>query len=286
MIKTNILPTNLNLILSRSHLLLFFMVIVIADTFAQKRDIHQEEWSDLFNGVSLDGWDIKIAGHELNNNHHETFRVENGILKVDYSRYDDFDDRFGHIFYDESFSHYRLVVEYRFVGEQVPGGPGWAYRNNGIMFHSQSAASMKRDQHFPVSIEFQLLGGDGQQDRPNGSICTPGTHVVVDGTLETSHCTDSGGPTHHGDQWVRAELVVHGDSLARHILNGESVIEYSGLQLVDGTPLASGFIALQSESHPTHFRSVRILNLRGCMDPNATNFKSYYVADDPVTCEY
>lgn len=246
----------------------------------------QEEWVDLFNGVSLDGWDVKIAGHELNDNYLETFRVENGLLKVDFSRYDKFDNLFGHIFYEEPFSHYRLKVEYRFVGEQVPGGPGWAYRNNGIMFHSQSAASMEMDQHFPVSIEFQLLGGDGQQERPNGSICTPGTHVVVDDTLKTSHCIDSGGPTHHGDQWVTAELVVHGDSLARHILNGELVIEYSGLQLDDGTPLSSGFIALQSESHPTQFRSVRILNLKGCMDPQARNYKSYYVADDKDACLY
>ncbi len=286
MAMANIHPTDLNSILSRSLILLFCLVIFITDAISQKRDIHQEEWSDLFNGVSLDGWDIKISGYELNENVLETFRVENGILKVDYSRYYEFDDRFGHIFYEESFSHYRLEVEYRFVGEQVPNGPGWAYRNNGIMFHSQSAASMERDQHFPVSIEFQLLGGDGEQERPNGSICTPGTHVVFDGSLQTSHCIDSGGPTHHGDQWVRAELVVHGDSLARHILNGEAVIEYTGMQLEDGTPLSSGFIALQSESHPTHFRTVRILNLKGCMDPNATNHKSYFVADDSDACEY
>ncbi len=286
MIMTNTHSSIFNLILSRLLPLLVFMVIAFADAFTQKRDIHHEDWSDLFNGVSLDGWDIKITGYDLNDNALETFRVENGVLKVDYSRYDTFDDRFGHIFYEEPFSHYRLVVEYRFVGEQTPGGPGWAYRNNGIMFHSQSASSMERDQRFPVSIEFQLLGGDGEQDRPNGSICTPGTHVVVDGTLQTSHCIDSGGPTHHGDKWVRAELVVHGDSSARHILNGESVIEYSGMQLEDGTPLSSGFIALQAESHPTHFRKISILNLKGCMDPEAINFKSYYVADDPDACVY
>ncbi len=262
------------------------LIAIILGSITQNDNTHQEEWVELFNNVNLDGWEIKIAGREVNDNYLETFRVYNGILKVDYSQYDAFGDRFGHIFYEEPFSHYRLKVEYRFVGKQVPGGPGWAYRNNGIMFHSQSAASMEKNQHFPVSVEFQLLGGDGDQDRHNGSICTPGTRVVVDGDLKTSHCINSGGPTYHGDQWVTAELVVHGDSLAQHILNGELVIEYTGIQLEDGTPLSFGFIALQSESHPTHFRSISILNLKGCMDHRARNYRSYYVASDPRSCKY
>ncbi len=219
------------------------------------------EWVDLFNGENLDGWDIKIRGYELNDNYGNTFRVEDGILKIRYDEYDTFEERFGHIFYEEPFSHYHLIVEYRFVGEQVQNGPGWAYRNNGIMFHSQPAATMLLNQDFPVSIEYQLLGGDGTNDRPNGSICTPGTHVVVDGQLRREHCIGSGGPTHHGDQWVTAELIVRGDELIQHILNGELVMEYSGTQLEDGTPLTEGHIALQAESHPTDIRSVRIRKL-------------------------
>lgn len=219
------------------------------------------EWIDLFNGENLDGWDIKISGYELNDNYGETFRVEDGLLVVSYDQYDTFGDRFGHIFYEEPFSHYHLIVEYRFVGEQVENGPGWAYLNNGIMFHSQSAESMGLDQDFPDSIEFQLLGGDEGTERPNGSICTPGTHVVVDGELMTNHCYGSEGPTHYPGEWVTAELIVHGDELAQHILNGELVMEYSGLQLEDGTPLTEGHIALQAESHPTEFRSIRLREL-------------------------
>ncbi len=220
-----------------------------------------EDWIELLNGKNLDGWDIKIRGHELNDNFGNTFRVEDGILKIRYDQYETFANRFGHIFYKKPYSHYHLVVEYRFVGEQVSGGPGWAFRNNGIMFHSQSAASMKLDQDFPNSIEFQLLGGDGERNRPNGSICTPGTHVVINGELRREHCIDSGGPTHHGDQWVTAELIVRGDKSIRHILNGKEVMKYSGTQLDDGTPLKKGYLALQSESHPTDIRSVRIREL-------------------------
>jgi hypothetical protein len=245
---------------------------------------HEEEWVELFNGENLDGWDLKIRGYELNENYGETFRVEDGLMKVRYDQYDTFENRFGHIFYEEPFSYYRLIVEYRFVGDQVDGGEGWAYRNNGIMFHSQSAESMEIDQDFPDSIEFQLLGGDGENERSNGSICTPGTHVVVDGELRTQHCINSGGPTHHGDQWVTAELVAYGDSLIQHVLNGEVVIEYTGPQLDDGTPLDSGYIALQSESHPTDVRSVQILNLEGCMDPSNLAYRSYFVKSNPDAC--
>ena len=249
-------------------------------------DPDTEEWVELFNGENLDGWDFKISGYELNYNFNNTFRVEDGLMKVRYDEYETFNGEFGHIFYQESFSHYRLQVDYRFVGEQAPNGPGWAFRNNGIMFHSQSAESVELDQDFPDSIEFQLLGGDGENDRSNGSICTPGTHVVVGGELQTQHCINSNGPTHHGDQWVTAELVAFGNALIRHKLNDEVVIEYTNPHLDNGTPLTGGYFALQAESHPTDIRSVRILNLEGCMDENARNYKSYYVKDNPDACVY
>jgi hypothetical protein len=249
-------------------------------------DPDTEDWVELFNGENFDGWDFKIRGYELNYNYNNTFRVEDGLMKVRYDEYEEFNGQFGHIYYNEPFSHYRLQVEYRFVGEQAPNGPGWAFRNNGIMFHSQSAESVELDQDFPNSIEFQLLGGDGDNDRPNGSICTPGTHVVVGGELKTQHCISSNGPTHHGDQWVTAELVAFGNALIRHKLNDEVVIEYTNPHLDDGTPLTGGYFALQAESHPTDIRSVRILNLEGCMDENARNYKSYFVKDNPDACVY
>jgi hypothetical protein len=270
------------------NLIQFLLSILIGTALVVSGTVYnqqEEEWTDLFNGENLDGWDIKINGHELNDNYGNTFRAEDGLLMVRYDQYDTFNDRIGHIFYHEPFSHYRLIVEYRFVGEQIEDGPGFGFRNNGIMFHSQSAESMDLEQWFPTSVEFQLLGGDGENDRPNGNIFTPGTHVVIDGELRTDqNLIQLDGPTIHGDEWVTAELVVMGDSLVQHFVNGELVIEYTEPQLEDGTPLQSGYIALQSESHPTDFRSIRILNLVGCMDENASNYKSYYVKPDPEAC--
>jgi hypothetical protein len=270
------------------HLLLAFLfgsVLAVIGFFQNPQD--EEVWKELFNGEDLENWDVKINGYELNDNYGDTFRVDDGLMKVRYDQYDSFNDRIGHIFYQAPFSHYRLIVEYRFIGEQIEGGPGFGFRNNGVMFHSQPAESMDLEQWFPTSVEFQLLGGDGENERPNGNIFTPGTHVVIDGELMTDqNLIQLGGPTIHGDEWVTAELVVLGDSLIRHFVNDELVIEYSGTQLEDGTPLDSGYIALQSESHPTDFRSIRILNLVGCMDKNASNYKTYYVESDPEACRY
>lgn len=223
---------------------------------------NNDQWQSLFNGENLDNWDIKIRGFELNDNYKNTFRVEDGLLKVSYDEYETFDERFGHIFYNVPFSDYILKVEYRFVGEQIENAPGWAYRNNGIMFHSQSAGSMELNQNFPVSVEAQFLGGEGEGERPNFSVCTPGTHVVVDGELRTEHCITSEGKTYHGDQWVTVELHVYSDSIVHHIIENDTVLTYTDLQISDtGEPLKNGYIALQAESHPTEFRKIEILDL-------------------------
>jgi len=253
----------------------------------------------LFNGKDLSGWKVKITGHDLNDNFGSTFRVEEGILKVKYDQYDSFRQQFGHLFYEKKFSYYLLAVEYRFTGEQCKGGPDWAKRNSGAMLHSQDPATMLKDQDFPISIEAQLLGGLGEGNRPTANLCTPGTQVHLGDSLFTPHCINSRSKTYDGDQWVHAEFLVLGDSLIRHSVEGEPVLEYTHPEIgggnvspvdpkvkKDGTSLSEGFIALQSESHPVEFRKVELLNLMGCMDPKAKNYKSYYVKSDPSACGY
>ncbi len=262
-------------------------------------DAQQKEWTPLFNGQNLDGWTPKVTGHAPGENANNTFRVEDGNLTVRYDEYDTFDDQFGHLVSDTSFSHYVVAAEYRFIGEQAPGGADWATENNGLMLHSQSAETMTRDQDFPISIEVQLLGSAGQDERPTANLCTPGTHVTMADTLTTTHCIDSSSDTYPGSEWVRVEARVLGDSLVEHRVNGTKVLEYTDLQIgggmvanpdssvkQDGTALSSGRIAIQGESHPTQFRSIEVLNLRGCTDPEASNYKDYYVASAPSRCTY
>jgi hypothetical protein len=233
------------------------------------------EWQQLFNGRDLTGWTPKIRGHDAGENFADTFRVEGGVLRVAYDKYDgEFNERFGHLFYDKPFSNYVLRIEYRFVGEQATSGPGWAVRNSGVMIHGQTPQSMTKDQDFPVSIEVQFLGGDGRRPRTTANLCTPGTNVVLNGRLHTPHCTNSTSKTYHGDQWVTAEIEVHGGKLIRHKIDGESVLEYSEPQLDErdanarrlldaGTQkmLTGGTISLQSESHPIEFRKVELREL-------------------------
>ncbi len=211
------------------------LFLLLATLTASGQSHAKEDWIQLFNGKNLVGWVPKIRGHETGENFANTFRVKNGVMQVGYEAYEGpFNARFGHIFYERPFSHYRLVVEYRFIGDQVQGGPGWAFRNSGIMLHSQPPESMRRDQTFPICIEVQLLGGDGERERSTMNLCTPGTHVVFNGKLVTDHCTDSRSKTYHGDQWVRAEVLVLGSSVVRHIAEGEAVLEYEMPQVGGG----------------------------------------------------
>ena len=231
-------------------------------------------WIPLFNGRDLSNWLPKFSGHPLGENYRNTFRVEDGVLKVSYDNWPAFNGEFGHLFYDRVFSHYLLRVEYRFTGEQLANGPAWALRNNGLMLHSQDPRSMTADQEFPVSIEVQLLGGTGTGPRPTANVCSPGTHYVFRGELFTPHCQNSSSATYEGDQWVSLELEVRGDDLVRHRLDGEVVFEYGGLQLDPADPdaqrlladghglsLGEGYISIQAETHPTEFRKIEILPL-------------------------
>src|SRR5262245_31696686 len=253
-----------DMILYRRLIAAFLLVAACA---VAQNDPNRKEWIQAFNGKNLDGWVMKITGFPLGENFANTFRAESGLMKVSYDQYPEFGSHFGHIFYRTPFSHYIVAVEYRFVGEQVKGGPNWAVRNNGIMVHCQAPETMGKDQDFPISVEVQLLGGGPAGERSTANMCSPGTEVVRDGAMVKGHCMNSSSETYRGDQWVRVEAEILGSEKVRHFVNGKLVLEYGDLKIgggnvsnfdpsvkKDGTPLGSGYIALQAESHPTEFR--------------------------------
>jgi hypothetical protein len=228
-------------------------------------------WTQIFNGKNLEGWTPKITGFPLGTNYADTFRVEDGALKVSYAGYTNFGGRFGHLFWKERLTNYVLRIEYRFTGNQVAGGPGWAFRNSGVMLHCEDPRGMDVGQDFPTSLEAQMLGGPDTGKRTTLNLCTPGTDVVMDGKLTGRHCTESSSKTYPGDQWVTAEIEVHGSKLIKHIVEGETVLTYTLPQLdekdvharklipADGNKLvSSGYISLQAESHPVEFRKVEL----------------------------
>jgi len=207
----------------------------------------------------------------MENQRLRAFRVEDSLLKISYDDYDRYDQRYGAIFYDEAFDNYRLKVEYRFVGDTAHAAPNWGFRDSGIQYHGQSPHTLALNQNFPIALEYNLHGGDGENERPVGQICTIGTKVRIDGELNSSFCTPpTVSRTFHGDQWVTAEIEVRGDSIS-HWVNGEKILSFShpqydpahelGKTFIQGDSVAisSGYISLQSNSHPIQFRRIEIL---------------------------
>lgn len=222
------------------------------------RETDTTGWLTLFNGENLEGWIPKVKGFAVGENPGDIFRVENGVIKVSYDKFDNFGGRFGHLFCKKPFSSYIFRMEYRFIGKQAPGGPGWAFRNSGVMVHGQTPESMTKDQSFPNSIEVQLLGAKEGQKRPTGNLCTPGTKYVKNDKVVTRHCANSVSQSYPGDQWVQIEIHVNGSHEIIHVINGNEVFRYQQPQLDNGTLLEKGSISLQAESHSCEFRNIEI----------------------------
>jgi hypothetical protein len=234
------------------------------------------EWIKLFNGKDINDWVVKIHHHDVGVNFGNTFRVEDGMIKVRYDQYGDFNDQFSHLYYKIPFSQFHLKLEYHFTGELQKGAPDYTLLNSGVMFHSQDPHGMLNEQNWPISVEMQFLAGLGDgKPRPTGNMCSPGTEIEYQGKLYEDHCLNSTSKTYDKDEWVRAELIVLGDSLVTHIINGDTVLQYSKptmgggvVQGFDSTlwqpgkPLTSGFIALQSEGQPIDFRNIELMNLQ------------------------
>ena len=255
-----------------------FLIVFILITFLScDNDQSNIQWVNLFNGENLNGWEMKIAGYELNNNYRNTFSVNDGVIKVSYNDYDSFDEKFGHLFYTKKkFKNYHLKMDYRFYGEHANllknENEAWNYKNSGVMLHSEDPSKMFLDQEFPVSIEAQFLGGSGDRDRPTLNMCSPGTEVDINGSQALKHCVSSSSNTYHTEDWVSIELIVYSDSIVHHIIDRDTVMTYSNIKIgggylsdnftdLIGKPLKEGYISLQSEGHPIEFKNIRVKEL-------------------------
>lgn len=289
-------------------------ILLLSTINLKAQNSEKEEWIALFNGIDLTDWEIKISDYDIGTNLYETFVVEDSMIRINYNNYEQFNNAFGHMYYETPFSHYNLSFDYRFTGDQLKGGASWNVRNSGIMLHSQSASSNEFGQHFPVSIELQLLGGLDQGERTTANVCTPGTAVKMDKKVNYQHCINSKSETYHGDRWVHCEAIVMGGEYMTFIVEGDTVLHFEDPQVgggfisnkdgrldwdkfgverdqelwisKEGIILHEGYIALQAESHPIDFKNIKLLDLCGCKDPSAKNYKTYYVKDDRSKCKY
>jgi hypothetical protein len=248
----------------------------------------ESRWRPLFDGRTLEGWTPKIRGYELGENYRDTFTVRDGAIRVSYDSYQEFGSRFGHLFHEAPVSAFRLRLEYRFLGDGPADTPGWARYNSGVMIFSQDPGGIARDQGFPVSVEAQLLAADGSAPRTNGNVCTPGTDIVMDGSLTKQHCINSSVSARPADGgWLRFEIEVSPSGIVTQKVDGEVSIVYSSPQLdpkadmADSLPLIrdaggrlemkGGYISLQSEGAPIEFRNIEIMDLGTLKPPQVTN---------------
>ena len=278
---------------ARALALLLTLVLVSQPAPADWRTAAASDWQTIFDGRTLDGWVVKLAHHELGDNYADTFRVENGAIRVMYDKYDDFGTRFGHLFYKRRLSHYVLALEYRFFGEQVKGGPGYAKLNSGVMVHSQAPETILKEQDWPISVEAQFLAGN----RTTMNVCTPGTEIMMNGAMVKAHCTNSTSRPYGDEGWIAVEVEVLGNDRVRHLIGGQTVLQYEHPSIgggvangfdpaikKDGTPLADGYIGLQAESQPVEFRNIRLLDLTGCMDTSSPAYRAWRVKRDDSRC--
>ncbi|BCX48999.1 DUF1080 domain-containing protein [Haloferula helveola] len=252
-------------------------IVAFAALVVCARSSAEESWIPLFNGKDLSGWTPKFTKHPCGENPFNTFRVEDGILKVSYTDYPKFDGHYGHLYSNLAYSHYKLRMEYRFEGKMMADAPHYVNLNSGFMIHSQSPLSMRLDQAFPVSLEFQFLADEGKGKRSTGNVCTPGTNLEIDGKLVTQHIVESTAPTFAADEWVAVEIEVRGNDEVIHRVNGMEVLRYQRPQLDPkngvesaepllkaGAPLqlSFGHIALQAEGQPVWFRKIELMPLK------------------------
>ncbi|GJM29484.1 MAG: hypothetical protein DHS20C17_21190 [Cyclobacteriaceae bacterium] len=239
------------------------------------QDNQSNQWETIFNGRDLDGWTAKFYHHDLGDNYANTFRVIDSSIVVSYDDYTEFGERYGHLFYKQPFSSFHLKFEYRFTDQWMEEAPHFTYRNSGVMFHSQDPRTILKEQNWPISVEYQMLAdAEDGEPRPTGNMCSPGTEVFYQGKMDPRHCISSSSETFPWDQWIKSDLIVYGDSLVIHLVNGDTVLIYNRPQIggeivqgfdpeikVDGTPLTSGYIGLQAEGQGVAFRNLRIRDL-------------------------
>lgn len=236
-------------------------------------DPDREDWIRLFDGRNLDGW-LGDGG---------MVDVDDDLLRFTAST-DGYSganrgDRW--LVQEGDWSFYRLRIEYRFPETDLDPAdwPDGQVRRAAVWVHSTTG-----DNKSPVGMEVELLGGDGENDRPTGNVCTPGTQIDMAGRPVTRECVSSASLTHHGDEWVILEVTVLGAERIEHAIDSVRVLSYERPRLDDGTLLAGGGLAIRSGGWPFDIRRIDLLPLRGCTDPLAANRKSYYVSSDPQAC--
>ena len=214
--------------LLKSALLLVLSLMVLS--------CNTEKKIELFNGQNLDNWDIVVDSED--GEPKDLFYVEDGILNT-------LGDPFGYLRTKESYSNYKLHVEWRWPEEPT---------NSGVLLNIQG-----KDMIFPHCVEAQLMNGKAGDFvlMGKGAAITVKDSTYLVTSEERRYLAiakfDESSEKPAGE-WNSYDITSKDGSLELFV-NG--VLQNVGT----GMSLTEGNIALQSEGSPLQFRNIYLLPL-------------------------
>jgi len=202
----------------------------------------------LFNGKDLSGWTADIPAADNDPNLAPVFIVRDGKL-VSLGKPG------GHLVTNDTFSNFKLVVEYRFVKE-----PG----NCGVLVHASTPRRLYK--MFPQSIEVQMM------HKHAGDFWCIGENIEVP-EMEKRRPKDKPEQTWGGDEKDARRIINLTDDSEKELgewntmeiecKGGEIKVHVNGDLVNHGTnsTATSGKIALQSEGVEVEFSKVELTKL-------------------------
>lgn len=209
--------------LLKSALLLCLSLVVLSCSSDKK--------IELFNGLDLDNWNIVVDSED--GEPKDLFYVEDGVMHT-------LGAPFGYIRTKESYSNYKLHVEWRWTNEPS---------NSGVLINVQGKEII-----FPHCIECQLMNGKAGDivlmGKGAGVTIKDSTYMVTSEEkryMAISKFEDSSEKP--AGEWNSYDITSK-DGTLEVIVNGVLQNSATGMTLTEGN------IALQSEGAPLQFRNI------------------------------
>lgn len=202
----------------------------------------------LFNGKDLAGWTPDVPSADGKPETPPSFIVRDGLLVSK-------GEPKGHLVSDQSYSNYKLEVEYRFPGK---GG------NCGVLIHASEPRNLYK--MFPKSIEVQMNAGDA------GDFWCIGENIEVP-DMEARRPRKEGQKFGGGPADARRILNLNDDAekplgewntMVIEAKGGEVIVHVNGKLVNHGTncTVTSGNLAIQAEGTEVEFRKVDLTPLK------------------------
>ncbi|QJE95020.1 family 16 glycoside hydrolase [Luteolibacter luteus] len=257
--------------------------------------VHAEgEWKSLFNGKDLSGWTVTVDKLPVGQDPDRIVQVRDGAIHMYADSDPDAKVPFGVITHEKTFSRFHLALEYRWLEKKFAPRKD-AIRDAGLLYHTSGIEKI-----WPPSVEYQIQEGDSGDiifiQESGFSWAHPFPDQAPQGQGDASLLPENGGflrkaknqtyfgrfPEYDHPGWNRAEVIVHADESAEHILNGHVRSRVEHMQHLTGGALKEGKICLQFEGAELQYRKIEIKELDEPLRPEKTLLSLSAVKDKPA----